>query len=271
MERKKKIIVTGASGFVGRNFIEKYKDLYDIIPISLRTTKIEDIDFTDVDCILHLAALVHQMKGAPEEKYFEINRDLTEKLAIKAKENKVKHFVFYSTVAVWGTHGYFDHDRVIILKTPTNPKTPYARSKLDAENILNKLKNNNFKISILRPPMIYGEGCPGNLPKLEKLVKISPVLPFDYSENRRTMVDKKKLIEETNDIIQEQREGIFIPKDSKDISIKDIIENLARKKNKKIKLIKFPKIIFDLLYKIKPQIIESLYGSLRFTSKENEN
>ncbi|UUV18857.1 NAD-dependent epimerase/dehydratase family protein [Fusobacteria bacterium ZRK30] len=261
---KKKVIVTGASGFVGRNFIEKYSDRYDIVPISLRTTKVEDIEFTNVDCVLHLAALVHQMKGAPEEKYFEINRDLTEKLAVRAKEKGVKHFVFYSTVGVWGTHGYFDHDRIITLETPTNPKTPYAKSKIEAEKILENLKGDIFKVSILRPPMIYGEGCPGNLPKLEKLVKIFSILPFNYSENKRTMIDINKLTEETNAIIKKEKKGIFIPKDQLDISIKEIIEKLAKKNNKKIKLIRLPKLVFNLIYRIKPKIVKSLYGSLRF-------
>lgn len=264
MKTKKTLMITGASGFVGSNFIKKYSDKYNIIPMSLRTTKIEDIDFTDVDCVLHLAALVHQMKGAPEEKYFEVNTELTRRLAIKAKENGVKHFVFYSTVAVWGTHGYFDHDRIITLDTPLDPKTPYAKSKLEAEVILNKLGDSNFKISILRPPMIYGEGCPGNLPRLEKLVKFFPILPFDYPENKRSMIDIDELIVNTNKIIIKEKKGIFIPKDQLDISIKEIIEKLARQKNKKIKLIRFPKIIFNFLYKIKPQIIKSLYGSLRF-------
>ena len=75
--RKKTLMITGASGFIGTNFIEKYKDKYNIIQVDLLKIKPEEIEFKNVDTVLHLAALVHQMNGAPREKYFEINTELT--------------------------------------------------------------------------------------------------------------------------------------------------------------------------------------------------
>lgn len=262
--KKKALMITGASGFIGSNFIKKYENKYNIIPVCLIKNKPEDLDYTGVDTILHLAALVHQMKGAPEERYFEVNTELTRRLAIAAKEKGVKHFVFYSTVAVWGTHGYFEHEKVITLKTPLNPLTPYAKSKYDAEEILNELKGDNFKISILRPPMVYGKNCPGNMKRLEKLVDILPVLPFGNDENKRTIVHIDKLLDETNKIIQNEKEGIFIPRDNEEMSIKDILEYIFREKKKKRGLVKLPKVILKLFYKINPRIINSLYGSLKF-------
>ena len=262
--KKKTLMITGASGFIGSNFIKKYENEYNIVPVCLIKNKPEDLDYTEVDTILHLAALVHQMKGAPEEKYFEINTELTRRLATTAKEKGVKHFVFYSTVAVWGTHGYFEHEKVITLKTPLNPLTPYAKSKYDAEDILNELKSENFKISILRPPMVYGKDCPGNMKKLEKLVDIVPILPLGNDGNKRTIVHVDKLLDETNKIIHSENEGIFIPRDDKDMSIKDILEYVFKEKNKKKILIKLPKLGVKLLHKIKPRIVESLYGSLLF-------
>ncbi|MGL5578892.1 MAG: UDP-N-acetylenolpyruvoylglucosamine reductase, partial [Fusobacteriaceae bacterium] len=83
---KKTLMITGASGFIGSNFIKKYESEYNIIPVCLIEKSPEELDFTGVDSILHLAALVHQMKGAPEERYFEINTELTRRLAVKAKE-----------------------------------------------------------------------------------------------------------------------------------------------------------------------------------------
>lgn len=261
---KKTLMITGASGFIGSNFIEKYKDEYNIVPVCLIENKPEDLDYTGVDTILHLAALVHQMKGAREEKYFEVNTELTKRLATIAREKGVRHFVFYSTVAVWGTHGYFEHEKVITLKTSLNPLTPYAKSKYNAEEILNGLISDNFKVSILRPPMVYGKNCPGNMKRLENLVDILPILPFGNDENRRTIVHIDRLLDETNRIIQSEKEGIFIPKDDKDMSIKDIVEYIFREKNKKKILIKLPKSGVKLLHKLKPKVVESLYGSLLF-------
>ncbi|MEG2587490.1 MAG: NAD-dependent epimerase/dehydratase family protein [Cetobacterium sp.] len=266
---KKTLMITGASGFIGSNFIKKYGNEYNIIPVCLIKNRPEDLDYTGVDTILHLAALVHQMKGAPEEKYYEVNTELTRRLAETAKEKGVKHFVFYSTVAIWGTHGYFEHDKVITLDTPLNPKTPYAKSKYEAEEILKSLKDNNFKVSILRPPMVYGQNCPGNMKRLEKLVDILPILPFGNDENKRTIVHVDRLLKETNKIIKNEKEGVFIPKDDNDVSIKDILEYLFKEKNKSKILIKLPKLGIEVLHRIKPSVIQSLYGSLSFKGDGN--
>lgn len=261
---KKTLMITGASGFIGTNFIEKYKEDFNIIPVCLIENKPEDLDYKGVDCILHLAALVHQMNGAPEEKYFEVNTELTKRLANKAKEAGVGHFVFYSTVAVYGTHGTIDKEEVLSIDSPTNPKDAYGKSKLQAEEILRDLEDKNFIVSVIRPPMVYGDNCPGNMTRLEKLVKNFPILPFGNAEFKRSLVHIDKLLEETKKIIVDRKKGIFIPKDDKDVSIREIVESLADKNGMKIYLIKIPKSILKIFYKIKPRIVNSLYGSLRF-------
>lgn len=261
---KKTLMITGASGFIGSNFIKRYKVEYNIIPVDLIKEKPEDLNYKGVDCILHLAALVHQMKGAPREKYFEINTELTRRIAESAKKAGVKHFVFYSTVAVYGTHGYFDHTKILDINSPTNPKTPYAESKLEAEKILLNMRENQFEITILRPPMVYGNNCPGNMKKLEKLVDVFPILPFGNDKNKRTIVHVGKLLEITNEVIKNSMKGVIIPKDEKDVSIKEIVCKIIKKRKKKTYLIRMSKIMVNILYKIKPSAIESLYGSLRF-------
>lgn len=261
---KKTLMITGASGFIGTNFIKKYKDDFNIIPVCLIENKPEDLDYTGVDCILHLAALVHQMNGAPEERYFEVNTELTKRLVNKAKEAGVGHFVFYSTVAVYGTHGSVDKEIVLNVNSPTNPKDAYGKSKLEGEEILKEVENIDFKVSIIRPPMVYGDNCPGNMARLEKLVKTFPVLPFGNDEFKRSIVHIDKLLEETKKIINSRKKGIFVPKDEKDVSIREIVESLALKNGKNIFLIKMPRFLLNMMYKIKPRIVTSLYGSLRF-------
>lgn len=271
MDKKKKtLLITGASGFVGSNFIKKYENEYNIISISLRKIQPEDINFKGVDCVLHLAALVHQMKGAPKEKYFEINTKLTERLANKAKKDGVKHFVFFSTVAVWGTHGYFDSKKIIKLEDKVKPNTYYAESKFLAEQILINMKTNFFNVSIIRPPLIYGDKSPGNMKKLEKLIKYTRILPFGNNNNKRSLVNIEYLIKETENLLNLNRGGVFLFKDKKDYSIKEIIMMLAKKNKIKIFLIKMPIIIIKILFNINPKLIESLFLSLRFKGSEND-
>ena len=259
MENKKKtLMITGASGFIGTNFIERLK------------VKPEEIEFKNVDTVLHLAALVHQMNGAPREKYFEVNTELTRKVAEAAKKNKVKHFVFYSTVKVYGYDGdLYNHNFILNEHSPCNPvNDPYGESKWEAEKILREMETNNFIVSVIRPPMVYGRGVKGNMESLIKLVKRVPILPFNYTKNRRSFVNIANLLYLTSLVIDKEREGIFLPLDERPLSLKEMIEGIEE--GLKIKRIKIPMIqpFFWLLTKLKPNIMVRLYGSLQFENRE---
>ena len=273
MENKKKtLMITGASGFIGRNFIERYKDKYSIVPVDLLKVKPEDIEFEGVDTVLHLAALVHQMNGAPREKYFEVNTELTRKVAEAAKKNKVKHFVFYSTVKVYGYDGdLYNHNFILNEHSPCNPvNDPYGESKWEAEKILKEMETDNFIVSVIRPPMVYGRGVKGNMESLIKLVKRVPILPFNYTKNRRSFVNIANLLYLTSLVIDKEREGIFLPLDERPLSLKEMIEGIEE--GLKIKRIKVPMIqpFFWILTKLKPNIMVRLYGSLQFENRETK-
>ncbi|MGL4393558.1 MAG: NAD-dependent epimerase/dehydratase family protein [Fusobacteriaceae bacterium] len=268
--KKKTVMVTGSTGFIGRNFIEKYSKDYNIIPISLRKKKPEDIDFSGVDVVLHLAALVHQMKGAPEEKYFEINTELTKKLADAAKKNGIRHFVFFSTIKVYGSDGELNRKNCFNEFSECNPNDAYGKSKLIAEDYLNKIENKEFKISIVRPPLVYGLGAKGNFENLIKLINKIKILPFNYDDRKRTMVAITNLLHMTDLIIKKEATGIFIPHDEKNISIRELSLIIAKFQSKKKILVKFPCLIFKMLGKIKKNIMERLYGELVFENKTGD-
>lgn len=268
--KKKTLMITGASGFIGSNFIKKYENEYNIIPVCLIKNKPEDLDYTGVDTILHLAALVHQMKGAPEEKYFEVNTELTRRLATTAKEKGVGHFVFYSTVKVYGFDGELNnHDFILTEKSPCNPNDPYGTSKYEAEKILNSLQEENFKIAMVRPPMVYGEGVKGNMLSLMKLINVLPIIPFDYDNNKRSIISTENLLYLTHLIIKNQADGIYLGTEGNPVSIKEIAESIEKGLGKKKINIKFPNFIFKLLCKIKPDIMVRLYGTLAFKQENN--
>lgn len=270
--KKKTLMITGASGFIGSNFIKKYENEYNIIPVCLIKNKPEDLDYTGVDTILHLAALVHQMEGAPEERYFEVNTELTRRLAIAAKEKDVKHFVFYSTVKVYGFDGELNnHDFILTENSPCNPNDPYGASKYEAEKILNSLQDENFKVAMVRPPMVYGEGVKGNMLSLMKLINILPIIPFNCSNNKRSVISTENLLYMTHLIIKNEADGVYLGTEGNPISIKEIAESIEKGLGKKKINIKLPNFIFTLLTKIKPNIMVRLYGTLAFKQKDNYN
>ena len=251
-----KIIVTGSNGYLGSNYINQYKNKYKFEKFSLLNQKLEDISFDNIDIVLHCAALVHQKVEHPYEKYYEINVDYPLKLAKLAKQNAVKQFVFISTIAVYGE----DLEK-LNENTICNPITPYGKSKLEAEKQLLELNNEDFVVSIIRPPMVYGKNAPGNIDSLIKLVKKLPIIPLGKIENKRSFISIQNLCHIIDEIISKQKSGVFLTSDDEPISTTKLCELISKNLDKKIYLVKIP--FFESLLKIfKPSFHKRLYGSL---------
>lgn len=261
-----KVLLTGASGFVGGTFQRVYKDTFEIEALNLRTFTTSH-NFNDVDCVLHCAALVHQMQGAPEQEYFDVNFELTKKLALAAKESGVKHFVFISTAHVFGDSGHlYNHSERLNETSSCHPFDAYGKSKIAAELFLQSIQDKNFIVSIIRPPMVYGKGAKGNILSLSKLVKALPIIPLGYTKNRRSLVFVGNLCQHIALVIEKKASGIFLPQDPMPLSIQGIVENLARAQEHKVLIIPIPSFVSALLFKLIPKISLRLFGTLAFDS-----
>ena len=159
---KKKILITGVNSYVGNSFAELYANDFDVTKISLRNHDWKSLNFSQYDAVLHVSAIVHNCEVANEQRYFDINTNLSIKLANKAKNDGVRQFVFLSTMAVYGEEGSLTKYILINKNTKTNPKTFYGDSKLQAEVGLKTLECSDFNVAIIGPPMVYGEGTKGN-------------------------------------------------------------------------------------------------------------
>ncbi|WP_413570392.1 NAD-dependent epimerase/dehydratase family protein [Bdellovibrio sp. HCB117] len=259
----KKILLTGATGFVGGHFYHEYKSVYDIQPLSLRQTKIEDISFAGVDSVVHCAALVHQMSGAPENEYFKINYELTKALALAAKASGVKQFIFLSTSHVYGTSGdLYNHDERLTENSPCDPKDSYGKSKLAAEKFLLSIEDAEFKVAIIRPPMVYGKGAKGNIVTLAKLIQHLPLLPLKFFKNKRSIVYVGNLCHVISLIVNLEASGIYLPQDPRLVSTADLVRAIAKALGKKIYLFPLTPIGYAVLFKLAPKISTRLFGTL---------
>lgn len=253
----KKLLITGSSGFVGNYFINKYKDKYKIKIFSFLKDDINNLDCSDINIVFHLSALVHQMGGASKEEYEKVNVSQTLEMAKKAKKSGVKYFVFISTVKVYGE----EIDGVYTEKSECIPEDEYGKSKLKAEIELQKLENENFKISIIRTPIVYGYGVKANIKNLVNLTKKISILPFGEIENKRSMVYIGNLCHLVDEIITQQKTGVFLASDNEPLNTTSLIKLIAKSLDKKVYLIKIP--FFETLLKIvKPSFHKRLYGSL---------
>jgi UDP-glucose 4-epimerase len=293
----KHILLTGANGFIGRYFKRNYSDNYKITTFSFRNDTIKYLNLNDTDVVMHLSALVHQMAGASSEEYERVNVSQTLELAKKAKASGVRHFVFMSTIAVYGIE-----TGVINEHTHCDPITDYGKSKLRAEVELQKLEDDNFKVSIIRPPIVNGYDAPGNMKSLISLVKKIPVLPFGNIQNRRSMVYVGSLcffmdavvrfpvklrmtgnelgmtgnelrmtgselgmtgneLGMTGSVLRMTGDNIFLVADDRSVSTTELIELIAKALGKKVYLIQVP--FFESLLKlVKPSFHKRLFESL---------
>src|SRR5574344_959985 len=253
----KKLLISGSNGFVGSYFIKKYKDKYDIKTFSFLKDDINSLDYSDIDVVFHLSALVHQMDGASCEEYERVNVTQTLQLSKKVKENGVKKFVFMSTVKVYGEETDSKYSENSICK----PEDEYGKSKLKAELELQKLEDKDFKVSIIRTPIVYGYGVKANIKSLINLVNKVPLLPFGKIENKRSMVYIGNLCHLVDEVITQEKSGIFLASDDQPLSTSRLIELVAKKLDKKVYLVKIP--FFESLLKIlKPSFHKRLYGRL---------
>ncbi len=258
-----KVIVTGASGFVGSRVMKILDQKYDLVPISLKTTPVEKINFHGVNKIIHLAGIAHVMGEIDPKIYFEVNQHLTVRFANAAKQAGVKHFVFFSTVKVFGLD---TSDNVIDESCNENPGDDYGRSKYLAEQSLRELQDPEFKLTIIRPPLIYGPGVKGNVQSLLKLLNGFRFLPLGSINNRRTMVYVDALVKYTGVILEKGHGGIFIPANAKPYSTTELVQLLANMMDKKVYLFGLPGFVVGLLQRLMPRYHQRLFGSLVFNS-----
>jgi UDP-glucose 4-epimerase len=227
----KKILITGANSYIGtsfKNWISKYPDKYSVDMISLRDDHWKEKSFERYNVVFHTAAIVH-VRENDSTKYFKINRDLTLDVANKAKKEGVKHFIFLSTMGVYGTEtGYIKEDTV------PAPKSPYARSKYEAEKLLLKMNSNDFNVAILRPPLVYGKDCKGNYSRLAKIALKLPVIPD--IKNKRSMIYVDNLSEFTRLLIDHSEGGLYFPQDKDYVNTTELLKIIAKAHGKNIKV-----------------------------------
>lgn len=259
----KRILITGENSYVGKNFMNwmsQWPNEYEIETISLKSNDWKTKDFSVYNSILHLAAIVHQKeKAITKAQYAFVNSDLAVLVAMKAKSEGVRQFTFMSSMAVYGVESELGKEVIIRKDSQCSPTTFYGQSKLDAEKRLKELTSDNFKLTVLRPPMIYGKGCPGNYAKLEKLSLLLPVFPL--IDNKRSMLYIDNLSEFLKNIIDQETEGIHIPQDKDYICTSDLVVSLAKNNGKNIALSKILGQAVVFLFR-KNATVRKMFGSL---------
>ena len=260
----KKVIVIGENSYIGKSFEAYSNDRFGIKMVGSRDGKWETMDFAGFDSVLFCAGIAHMAQDSKVEALsFAVNCDLAVDAANKAKKEKVSQFIYLSSMSVYGG-GETEIDGA----TTPNPGSVYGRSKLKAEQELQKLDDDSFRLCFVRPPMVYGKGCKGNFPKLVKLAKRTPIFP-DYP-NKRSMIYIDNLCEFLCGLIKNESSGIFLPQNSEYVNTVELVRYVANLANKRIITTRLCNPIIPLLLK-HISIMGKLLGDLTYVRAGDEN
>lgn len=265
----KKILILGKNSYVGEKlycYLNNKKCEYLVDSISLRNVDIQKLDLSSYDTVIYLVGIAHKKETKQNKAlYYDINYKLTCDFAEECKKQHVEHFLFISSMSVFGSD-----EGMIDQFTIPKPKTHYGKSKLLAENYLvQNLRDNKFNVTIVRPPMIYGFKSIGNYSKLSSLSKKTPL--FLNVKNKRSMIYIENLLFYIEEILKlENPKTYYHPQNSYYMNTSLMVKEIAGIHQKKVKFININKFALSFLLKIK--ILNKIFGDLYYShnfSKDN--
>ncbi len=263
----KKILITGADSYIGTSFerwLVQYPNQYRIDTVNMKGDLWKGKDFFDYDVVFHVAGIAHVSSNHKlEELYYKVNCDLAVETAKKAKGEGVKQFIFMSSIIVYGNSR---HMNVIDRDTIPAPDNFYGDSKLQAERGIGELEDEDFKVVILRPPMIYGSDSKGNYPKLSKIAQKAPIFPD--IDNERSMLHIDNLCEFIRLIINNEDRGLFFPQNAEYVRTSEMVRVIAEVHGKKIRLTKLFNPVLKMMYGI--NVVNKVFGNLVYEKSMSE-
>lgn len=287
-----KILITGASGFVGEALVfkllvdKKFRPvaavrgasrlhgLCPVVPFDLTDAQTLPV-LTDIDVVIHAAARVHVMSETATDaltEFRKVNVEGSLMLAQRAADAGVKRFIFISSIKVNGestaTGKPFKSD-----DTP-NPSGPYGVSKHEAEELLKKLgKDAGMEVVIIRPPLVYGPGVKANFLSILNALSKGVPLPLGAVCNQRSLVAIDNLVSLIVTCIDHPAAAnqTFLVSDGQDLSTPQLMRNIARALGKPARLLPLPVWLLTLAASVlgKRPEVRRICGSLQVDIDKN--
>lgn len=237
-------MVTGASGFVGRHLLDELRKR----KLAFRTLERGQEVTSEVDTLIHLAGKAHFDRAQEHslENYLRANRDYALSVAERACDKGLQHFIYVSSMSVYGLRcAAYNIDE----NTMLNPADSYGISKLKGETALQELRAlKGFRLTIVRPSLIYGFDAPGNFEVLMRYIHNHSLIPFTTSNNQRSILSINNFVDFLVKISSQHESvsGTFNVSDNTPMSTAEMVKSLAKGMDKEVTQLNFPKIIWKV-------------------------
>lgn len=252
----KNILITGKNSYIGtsfENWLMREPDKYKVDTVDMKDGSWKEKDFSSYDVVFHVAGIAHIKETSDnQDLYYRVNRDLAYETAQKAKQDGVEQFIFLSSMSVYGIE-----NGVIDKNTPLKPNSAYGKSKVEAEDLINKLQEDSFTVATLRPPMVYGKDCRGNYPRLAGLALKTPIFP--QVDNKRSMIYIDNLSEFVKQLVDNRSGGLFFPQNAEYVNTSEMVRLIAEAHGKKIVM---TKLFNPLLRLLNVSTVNKVFGDL---------
>lgn len=268
------VIVTGATGFIGHHLCKKLTDdnfyVKELSSISnnVNTRITEYTDWTGtlegVDVIIHLAGYAHKKYSTTE--YNNNDYKPTKNLLNQAGKANVGRFIFISTANVYEGEMF---KAINNYNSIVSPKQASSKTKVRVEKeIIKSCSNGEMQFTILRTPLVYGEGVKANFASLMGLVGKGLPLPFRaINNNKRSMVSVYNLVDLIKTCIEHPNAAnhVFLASDDNDLSTAEMVALMAKVQGKRNLALPVPVWLFNLAAKLlnKQDVVNRLTGSLQ--------
>lgn len=268
----KRVLVTGAHSYIGTSlerYLAQWPDEYHVDTMDMVDGSWRDKSFTGYDSMFHVAGIAHiktkKLSQSQRSSYWKVNAELPVEVAEHSKSSGVSQFIFLSSMSVYGEHGSLKHPVLITPETLPKPNDIYGQSKLSAEEGLMLLDGDGFRVCVLRPPMVYGPGCKGNYPLLEKAALRLPIFPD--IKNKRSMLQIDVLCDAVKQAIDTESSGIHLPQNPAYTCTSQMVKEIAQAHGKTIRLTHAFNPLLRLLSG-RVSLVDKVFGSLVYENKK---
>ncbi|MBO4378805.1 MAG: NAD-dependent epimerase/dehydratase family protein [Clostridia bacterium] len=233
------ILITGEDSYIGTSFTRYAAGFpqHTVHSVSVRDDDLAGVDFSNIDSVFHVAGIAHVDYGNPSEElkqlYKKVNTELPVNTAKRAKAAGVRQFIFMSSSIVYNKPR--NKTDCIGPDTEPTPNSEYGYSKLNAEKGLLALSDENFRVCIIRCPLVYGPGCKGNYPTLAKVARRLPFFP--KIDNERSVLFSGHLARFVMLLIENHESGFFWPQNKEYVSTSDLVRKIAQAHGRHILII----------------------------------